>query len=288
MSEGQQYYDWEHEEAGVNERDEVELTLFLEGLYLLHGFDFRHYVRSSIRRRITNRMRLEKLPTMTALLDRVLHNDEMLDKVLSDFSIKVTEMFRDPSFFRAFRDQVIPRLANYPEIRIWHAGCATGEEVYSMSILMQEAGLSHKTKLYATDMNESAIESARRGAFPLKQMQLFTKNYLEAGGAKEFSEYYSADHQYAFFHPSLKENIMFAQHNLVTDGSFNEFHVILCRNVLIYFDTTLQHQVHQLFYNSLALGGILGLGSKESIVLLNDSISYEEIVHGEPIYRKMR
>ncbi|OPH59388.1 chemotaxis protein CheR [Paenibacillus ferrarius] len=269
-----------------DELQNVEINLLLEGMYQMYGFDFRHYVRSSLRRRILNRMRAEKLPTITAVLEKILHEPGFVDLLLNDMSIRVTEMFRDPSFFRAFRTYVVPELRKYPEIRIWHAGCATGEEVYSMAILMQEEGLAEKTRIYATDMNEKAIESAQKGAFPLKQMQAFTKNYLDSGGEKAFSEYYKTDHQYAYFQPLMKENLIFAQHNLVTDGSFNEFHVILCRNVMIYFDNKLQKQVHSLFYDSLTSGGFLGLGNKESILFIPEGVNYDEFASQERIYRK--
>ncbi|SDP15815.1 chemotaxis protein methyltransferase CheR [Paenibacillus sp. yr247] len=275
-----------NEQTYDNELQNIEINLLLEGLYQMYGFDFRHYLRSSLRRRILNRMKAEKLPTITALLEKVLHHPGFVDKLLGDMSIRVTEMFRDPSFFRAFRNQVVPELRQYPEIRIWHAGCATGEEVYSMAILMQEEGLAERTKVYATDMNEKAIEAAQKGAFPLKQMQAYTKNYLESGGTKAFSEYYTTDNQYAYFRPLMKENLMFAQHNLVTDGSFNEFHVILCRNVMIYFDNQLQKQVHRLFHDSLTSGGYLGLGKKESILFVPEGVQYDEFVPQERIYRK--
>ncbi|OCT16090.1 chemotaxis protein CheR [Paenibacillus pectinilyticus] len=276
----------EFEELPIDERQNVEINLFLEGLYQMYGFDFRHYVRSSLRRRILNRMKMEKLPTVTALLEKVLHEPRFVDKLLGDLSIRVTEMFRDPSFFSAFRTQVVPELRAHSEIRIWHAGCATGEEVYAMAILMQEEGLAEKTKIYATDMNEKAIETAQRGAFPLKQMQTYTKNYLESGGTKAFSEYYTTDHQYAYFQPMMKDNMMFAQHNLVTDGSFNEFHVILCRNVMIYFDQQLQQQVHCLFHSSLTPRGFLGLGKKEYILHMPEGLQYDEFIPQERIYRK--
>ncbi|UKS31347.1 protein-glutamate O-methyltransferase CheR [Paenibacillus sp. HWE-109] len=269
-----------------DELQQIEINLLLEGMYQMYGFDFRHYVRSSLRRRILNRMRAEKLPTISAVLEKVLHEPGFVELLLNDMSIRVTEMFRDPSFFRAFRDHVVPELRKLPEIRIWHAGCATGEEVYSMAILMQEEGLAEKTRIYATDMNDRAIEAAQKGAFPLKQMQLFTKNYLDAGGEMAFSEYYTTDHQYAYFRPLMRENLIFAQHNLVTDGSFNEFHVILCRNVMIYFDSKLQQQVHSLFHESLSSGGYLGLGKKESILFTPEGVHYEEFVPQERIYRK--
>ncbi|WP_373461137.1 protein-glutamate O-methyltransferase CheR [Paenibacillus sp. V4I5] len=276
----------ELEELPHDELQNIEINLLLEGLYQMYGFDFRHYVRSSLRRRILNRMKAEKLPSITALLEKVLHKPGFVEQLLNDMSIRVTEMFRDPSFFSAFRSQVVPELRKYPEIRIWHAGCATGEEVYAMAILMQEEGLAERTKIYATDMNEKAIESAQKGAFPLKQMQVYTKNYLESGGTKAFSEYYTTDHQYAYFQPLMKENLMFAQHNLVTDGSFNEFHVILCRNVMIYFDTKLQQKVHSLFHGSLIPGGYLGLGKKESILFVPEGVQYDDFVPLERIYRK--
>jgi chemotaxis protein methyltransferase CheR len=271
----------------MNELQEVEINLLVEGLYQMYGYDFRGYVRASLRRRILNRMKAERLPTVTALLEKVLHEKGYLERLLNDLSIRMTEMYRDPSFFAAFRTQVVPLLRDLPEIRIWHAGCATGEEVYSMAILMVEEGLADKTKIYATDMNENALIAAQKGAFPLKKMQQYTKNYLKAGGKKAFSEYYTTDHQYAYFFPILEENLFFAQHNLVTDASFNEFHVILCRNVMIYFDNDLQQQVHGLMHNSLADGGFIGLGSKESILFMPNGMHYQEFNTHEKIYRKM-
>ncbi|WP_342433996.1 protein-glutamate O-methyltransferase CheR [Neobacillus sp. FSL H8-0543] len=269
-----------------NEVQEIEIKLLLEGMYQMYGYDFRSYVRGSIGRRIINRMKAERLPTITALLEKVLHEPGVLELLLNDFSIRMTEMYRDPSFFVAFRNEVVPLLRELPEIRIWHAGCATGEEVYSMAILMHEEGIMEKTKIYATDMNEKALMAAQKGAFPLKKMQQYTKNYLKAGGKMAFSEYYTTDHQFAYFSPILNENLTFAQHNLVTDSSFNEFHVILCRNVMIYFDNALQQQVHRLFYDSLADCGFMGLGNKESILGLPKGIKYEEFNSSEKIYRK--
>nr|MBC9204404.1 protein-glutamate O-methyltransferase CheR [Paenibacillus sp. PL91] len=266
--------------------ERIEINLLLEGIYSIYGFDFRNYLRSSLRRRIYHRINLEGLPTITSLLEKVLHEPKFIDKLLNDFSIKVTEMFRDPSFFASFRKDVIPLLRELPEIRIWHAGCATGEEVYSMAILLHEEGLLDKAKIYATDMNEHVIESAKVGKFSLKRMQSFTKNYLRAGGTKEFSSYYTANHEHATFHSYIKENMMFAQHNLATDRSFNEFHVILCRNVLIYFDSDLQNHVHQLFFESLALEGFLALGNMESL-LTSHKNKYEDFNAPERIFRKM-
>ncbi len=271
----------------TNKHTNMEIDLLLEAVYRLSGFDFRQYNRSSISRRIYNRMRISNIPTVSRLLEKVIHEEGFLEQLLNDFSINVTEMFRNPSFFKAFRKEVIPCLRNYAEIRIWHAGCATGEEVYSMAILLQEEGLLEKSVIYATDMNEHVLEKARQGAFPIQKMQAYTKNYMLAGGIDAFSEYYSTDYQYAYFHPSLLKNIIFAQHNLVTDQSFNEFHVIMCRNVLIYFSPGLQSQVHRLFYDSLSLDGFLCLGDKETLRCEGINSKYKEIVGNERIYQKL-
>ncbi|WP_026692832.1 CheR family methyltransferase [Peribacillus kribbensis] len=271
----------------ASNKEELELDLLLIAVYRLTGFDFRQYMRSSIMRRVENRLSLEKLNSITHLTEKIIHDQNMLPKVLADFSINVTEMFRDPTFFKTFREEVVPFLRELPEIRIWHAGCSTGEEAYSMAILLHEEGLGNKVKMYATDMNEKVIHKAEQGMFPLQKMQLYTKNYMAAGGKKSFSEYYKVDHEGAHLIPSLKENIVFAQHNLVTDGSFNEFHVIICRNVLIYFNIDLQLQVFKLFNDSLGPGGFLGLGSKES-VRTDDSIRFETFHTQEKIFIKKR
>lgn len=266
---------------------DLEIDLLLEAIYRLSGFDFRQYNRSSISRRINNRMRMNNITTISRVIENVIHEDGFLEQLLNDFSINVTEMFRNPSFFKAFRQEVVPYLRDYPEIRIWHAGCATGEEVYSMAILLQEEGLMDKAVIYATDMNEQVLEKAKRGMFPINKMQAYTKNYMLAGGIQAFSEYYKTDYQYAYFHPSLLKNIIFAQHNLVTDQSFNEFHVIMCRNVLIYFLPELQNKVHYLFAESLSKNGFLCLGDKETIGFEDIISKYKEIVGNEKIFQKV-
>ncbi|REK71358.1 protein-glutamate O-methyltransferase CheR [Paenibacillus paeoniae] len=276
----------EEELTEYGEVEELELDLLLEAIFRLRGFDFRHYLRSSLRRRVRHRMSLEKLPTISALLGKVLHEDGVLEKLLEDFSIKVTEMFRDPEFFLAFRQKVVPQLQGLDELRIWHAGCATGEEVYSMAILLQEEGLLERSIIYATDMSKAAIAQAKQGEFPLKRMQTYTRNYLQAGGTREFSAYYKTDHSYAFFQPDIKRHMMFAEHNLATDGSFNEFHVILCRNVLIYFDSELQSRVHHVLTDSLAPDGFLALGGKESFLSPYKS-RFAEHAPEERIFRKL-
>lgn len=271
-----------------NKLEKLEIELFLRGLYEWCGYDFRNYAYHSIRRRIWHRVHAEKLPNITSLLARILHDQECLHRTIADFSIHVTEMFRDPDFFLHFRQEVIPLLQTYPSIRIWHAGCSTGEEVYSMSILLHETGLYDKTKIFATDINPNVLKIAKSGTFPIEQMKKYTNNYLKAGGERAFSDYYSVSNNHVKFHPFLSKNIVFAQHNLATDRSFNEFHVILCRNVLIYFNKELQTKVHELFYQSLCNLGILGLGDKESLSSSRVVDLYEPINTKQKLYKKIR
>jgi chemotaxis protein methyltransferase CheR len=268
--------------------ERLEIELLLEGIYRHYGFDFRSYAYASIRRRLWRRIEAEGLTTVSALQDRLLHEPAMMERVLLDLSINVTAMFRDPPFYLAFRQKVVPLLRTYPFIRIWHAGCSTGEEVYSMAILLEEEGLYERARIYATDINEVVVHRARAGIFPLERMQEYTENYIRAGGTRSFSEYYVAKYDGALFSPALQRNVVFSQHNLVTDRSFAEFNVILCRNVLIYFDRDLQMRVHGLFHESLVHLGILCLGSKETLRLSNYEGSYEELSTAEKIYRKVR
>jgi chemotaxis protein methyltransferase CheR len=270
----------------AEEREKIEMDLLLEAVYLISGYDYRQYMRSSVERRIQHRMRLEQIPTISRLTEKVLHYPGFINTILDDLSISVTEMFRDPSFFKAFREKVVPQLRGLPEIRIWHAGCATGEEAYSMAILMEEEGLGNKTKIYATDINENVLKRAESGTFSLARMQTYTKNYIQAGGKRAFSEYYSTDEFNAYFHRDLVKNVIFAQHNLVTDGSFNEFHVIICRNVMIYFTPQLQQDVLDLFHESLSEGGFLGLGNKETLRIGRSKENYTEFDGKERLYTK--
>ncbi len=268
--------------------EQIEIELLLEGIYRHYGFDFRSYAYASIRRRLWKRVHAEELQTITALQERVLHEPQMMEQLLLDLSINVTAMFRDPDFYRALRQHVIPLLRTYPFIRLWHAGCATGEEVYSMAILLMEEGLYERSRIYATDINEVVLKKAKDGIFPLDRMQEYTENYIAAGGTRAFSDYYTAKYDGALFSPALTKNVVFSQHNLVTDRSFSEFNVILCRNVLIYFDKSLQEKVLQLFYDSLPMFGILGLGSKESLRSSPQEESYEQLTRRQKIYRKVR
>ena len=267
--------------------EEIELALLLEGVFRLYGFDFREYAPASLRRRVWRRVQAEGLSTISGLTERLLHDRATMERLLLDLSINVTAMFRDPTFYVAFREQVVPLLRTYPYTRIWVAGCSTGEEVYSLAILLAEEGLYERTRIYATDINESVLERARTGVFPLDKMQEYTQNYIRAGGTRAFSEYYVAAYDDAQFKRTLIENVVFAQHNLVSDRSFNEFHVILCRNVMIYFDRKLQDHVHRLFYESLVNFGILALGHKESIRFSPYEQRYEDLDAGEKLYRKV-
>ena len=268
--------------------ERVEIELLLEGIFRQYGFDFRSYAFASVRRRLWKRVEAEQLTNLSELQARVLHDADAMERLLLDLSVNVTSMFRDPLFYVAFREQVIPLLRTYPYIRIWHAGCSTGEEVYSMAILLEEAGLYDRSRIYATDINDVVLQSARRGIFPLDRMQEYTENYIRGGGARSFSEYYTAKYDGAIFDQRLVRNVVFAQHNLVTDRSFSEFHVICCRNVLIYFDKELQNRVHSLFYDSLVRLGVLCLGSKESLKFSKYEPCYERLTHNEKIYRKVR
>lgn len=268
--------------------ESLELRLLLEAIFARYGFDFRDYAPASLKRRILKCVQDEKLESVSGLQEKVLHQPGTMHRLLNTLSIDVTAMFRDPSFYVAFRGKVVPLLRQVPFVRLWHVGCATGEEVYSMAILLQEEGLYEKCRLYATDMNEVSLKKAQEGIFPLKNMKEYTDNYQRGGGQHEFSEYYTAKYDNALFRPALKKNIVWAQHNLVTDTSFNEFHVVLCRNVMIYFNQSLQTRVHNLLHESLAPAGILGLGAKESLKFTPHEADYEVVDEREKLYRKVK
>lgn len=271
-----------------DELEKIEIDLLLQGIHSWCGYDYRNYAYSSIRRRIWHRIHAERLSSISGLQEKVLHDPDCLKRLISDFSINVTEMFRDPMFFLNFREMVIPLLRTYPSIRIWHAGCSTGEEVYSMAILLHEEGLYDKTKIYASDINAEVLKVAKNGIYSLDKMRMYTSNYIKSGGGKAFSDYYHVENNKVKFHPYLLKNVVFAQHNLVTDGSFNEFNVILCRNVLIYFNKSLQERVHELFYKSLGVFGVLGLGDKETISYTKKSDCYETVSTNQKLYKKIK
>jgi chemotaxis protein methyltransferase CheR len=268
--------------------EEVEIELLLEGVFRHYGYDFRDYAAASIRRRLRHLVVAERLSSVSELSEKVLHDPAWLDRLLAAFSINVSAMFRDPSFYAAFREKLVPILRTYPFVRIWHAGCSTGEEVYSTAILLHEAGLYDRCRIYATDINEAVLRKARNGIFPLTAMKAYTANYIQAGGTRAFSEYYTAEYDSAIFRPWLKQNLVFAQHNLAMDTSFNELHLIVCRNVMIYFNRTLQSRVVDLFSSSLVRLGFLCLGNKESLKGTPGEAAYDVVDADERIYRKVR
>ncbi|MED4205842.1 protein-glutamate O-methyltransferase CheR [Neobacillus mesonae] len=272
----------------MEEIENIEIDLLLEAVYRFYGYDFRNYAFPFVKRRIIHRVHKESLSSISALQEKVLRNSESMMRLLSDFSINVTEMFRDPLFFKTIRTKIIPIIKNYPEIRIWHVGCASGEEVYSMAILLYEEGIYDKCRIFATDLNKDVLQQAKYATFPLDVMQLYTKNYLEAGGKRSFSEYYKAIEDKVLFHSFLQKNIVFAQHDLVTDQSFNEFDIIICRNVFIYFNRELQNQVHKLLYDSLSLSGFLGLGQREGMKFTSYGNCYREFEPSEKLYQKVK
>jgi len=273
--------------VSAGELEELEIELLLEAVYRRYGFDFRQYAQASLKRRLHRRLLAEGLETISELQSRLLHDPACMEQLLVDLSINVTSMFRDPSFYVALREKIVPSLHTYAFTRIWCAGCSTGEEVYSLAILLQEAGLYERARLYATDINEHVLATAREGVFPLDRMKQYTQNYIRAGGTRDFSEYYVAAYDSARFSRALTENVVFAQHNLAMDRGFNEFNVIVCRNVLIYFDRALQNRVHELFYESLGMFGILALGHKESIGFTPYADRYEEVDADERLYRRI-
>lgn len=273
--------------AEVTELEDVEISLLLDGLYRVFGFDFREYARSSLKRRILELMRAEKLETVSALQNRILHDPACLDRFLLGLAVHATSMFRDPSFYLTFRRKVVPLLRTYPTVMIWIAGCSTGEEVYSLAILLAEEGIYGKCRIYATDMSQAVLRKARDGIFPLSAMREYTNNYHMAGGINEFSDYYTAQYGSVIFSSALKKNIVFSEHNLATDGSFNEFQVILCRNVMIYFNKDLQARVHNLLYDSLSMFGVFGIGNKESLKFTPRAAFYEHLNESDKLYRKV-
>jgi chemotaxis protein methyltransferase CheR len=270
---------------GTEGLEDLEIRLLLEGVWSCYGYDFRDYALTSIRRRVRFFMEEEGLSTVTSVQDRVLHDPLALRRFLRALSVNVTAMFRDPSFYRTLREVVVPVMRTYPAVRIWHAGCATGEEVYSVAILLREEGLYDRCRLYATDINDAVLRQAQRGELPLSSMRENTRHYIEAGGGHGFARWYKTRDNRAVLDPELRRNIVFAQHNLATDGSFNDFHLVVCRNVLIYFNRTLQDRVHRLLYDSLVRFGFLGLGLKETTRFTPHEAHYEEL--SERLYRKV-
>jgi chemotaxis protein methyltransferase CheR len=269
-----------------NQLQYEELQLLLNDIYTSYGYDFTEYSKASLLRRVQRLFVLDKFPSFAEFRYRVQHDGPYFRRFVEEITVNVTEMLRDPGFYRTLRTTILPILATYPFIRIWHAGCSTGEEVYSMAILLKEAGLLQKSLLYGTDINPQVIEKARRGIFPVSQMQKYSENYIQSGGVRDFSAYYTANYHLAKFDSSLTGKMIFSTHNLVSDFSFNEFQLILCRNVLIYFERELQTKVFELFDYSLENFGYLALGSKESLRFSPMADRYRQVGR-EKIWRKV-
>lgn len=266
----------------------IELPLLLAAINERYGYDFRGYAQASFKRRLRRAQAAEGLASFSALQDRLLHEPEAMARLIDLLTVDVTAMFRDPAFYRAFRNQAVPLLRELPLIRIWHAGCSGGEEVYSMAILLHEEGLLSRSRLYATDLSPRLLARGKEAIYPLRGMQEYTANYQKAGGAADFSDYYTARGDHIILRGSLRDNIVWAEHNLVCDGSFNEFHAVLCRNVMIYFGRELQDRVQRLIYTSLAPGGVLGLGRGESLQFTPVEDRYETLDAAQKLYRKTR
>jgi len=269
-----------------NVKDE-EVEVLLNDLLEIYGYDFTGYSRASLRRRINRLYALDRFPSFAEFRYKVLSDDTYLQRVVEEITVNVTEMFRDPSFYKTLREEVLPVLATHPFIKLWHAGASTGEEVYSMAILLHEANLLHKSLLYATDINPGVLERGKTGFFPMEQMKQNSENYILSGGSRDFSAYYTARYDRVRFNEFLSEKMIFSTHNLVSDRSFNEFQLILCRNVFIYFDHDLQDKVFKLFNNSLELFGFLALGSKEILKFSPLIKKFKLVKANEKIWRKI-
>jgi chemotaxis protein methyltransferase CheR len=266
---------------------DLAIVALLETVNERTGLDFRDYAPSSLHRRIQRRVIAERLDSVAALDQLVKAQPAALARLAEALTVPVTSMFRDPAFFREFRARVAPLLRTHPFLRLWVAGCSTGQEVYSLAIVLHEEGLYERSRIYATELQPATLDQASSGIYPLATMQEYTRNYQEAGGTADFSDYYTADAASAIVRPYLRRNIVFAVHNLVSDRSFNEFHLIFCRNVMIYFNRTLQQRVHDLLYESLALWGYLGLGRSESVRFSQHEHRYEPVSERERLYRKI-
>ncbi|MDR3461282.1 MAG: CheR family methyltransferase [Beijerinckiaceae bacterium] len=266
--------------------EDLEIRLLLEALYQRYHYDFRNYAQASIKRRLKQAREQMGFRSFSALQDGLLHRPALLSPLLNYLTVHVSELFRDPSYFRAIREKVVPHLRTYPSLKIWIAGCSTGEELYSFVILFREEGLEQRTLFYATDINQDALAKAEAGIYDLDRIQLFTENHRKSGGKSSLSDYYSAAYGKASFDKSLRKHVVFSDHSLVSDAVFAEMHLVSCRNVLIYFDRGLQDRALGLIKDSLARKGFLGLGSKESMRFFQHADSFTECVRDEKIYQK--
>ena len=275
-------------EGTATDLEEIEIQLLLEGIRMRYGYDFREYALSPLRRGLTAAMAREGVQTVSAYQDRILHDPACMQRFLGTVGFNVTGMFRDPELMRSLREEVIPLLRTYPSSRIWVAGCATGEEVYALAVLLEEAGVLRRTSIYATDMNEDTLAVARLGSYPLDRIRRYEEAYEGSGGQSSLADHYSIGGRSARFNRNLQGSITWARHSLVTDGSFNDFHLIVCANVLIYFRESLQERAQRLMYDSLVRGGFLALGKRESLLNCPDRDNYEQVRDGVNLFRKMR
>jgi chemotaxis protein methyltransferase CheR len=266
--------------------EDIELDLLLHAIERQYHYDFRHYSRASIKRRLTQARQHFGLETFSALQDKVLHDRTVLPQMLGYLTVQVSEMFRDPGYFRALREKVVPHLKTYPSVKVWIAGCSAGEELYSMAILFREEGLESRSIFYATDINAAALKKAEAGVYALDRVALFTRNHQESGGKTSLSNYYTAGYDAAVFDKTLRQRTVFSDHSLVSDAVFAEVHLVSCRNVLIYFDRPLQDRAVGLFKDSLVRKGFLGLGSRESLRFSAHATAFAEFAAGERIYQK--
>lgn len=268
--------------------EDFEVELLLEAIYKVYGYDFRNYSRAHIKRRVKHHIAKNEIASISILQHNVIHSEKYFKQLLPEFSINVTEMFRDPEFFKYLRQEVVPYLRSFPRIKIWHAGCSSGEEVYSLAILLKEEGLYDRATIYATDFNDRILDRAKEGIYDVDAIKEYTKNYIKAGGKEAFSDYYTASYDSVIMSHALKENISFLSHNLVADQSFGEMDLIMCRNVLIYFNRELQQRVIDLFDESLSNSGILCLGTKESLNYAKQYDKFEPLNESLRVFRRMR
>jgi chemotaxis protein methyltransferase CheR len=266
--------------------EDIEIRLLLEALFLRYHYDFRNYAPASLKRRLSHAREQLGFSTFSALQENLLHDPSMLERLLGYMTVQVSEMFRDPTYFRAVRETVVPHLRTYPSLKVWIAGCSDGEELYSLVILFREEGLEQRTIFYATDINQDALTKAEAGVYGVERMQLFTENHRNSGGKSSLSDYYSAAYGRASFDKSLRRHVVFSDHSLVTDAVFGEMHLISCRNVMIYFDRALQDRAIGLFKDALAPRGFLGLGAKESLRFSEHAAAFKEFVREEKIYQR--
>ena len=270
------------------DNEDIEIQLLLEAIYLKYGYDFRHYTRSSVKRQVLQHLSSSGLNSLLEMQQKVLYDADFFNILLQDLSISFSEMFRDPSFYRAVKAHVIPVLRTYPSIKIWHAGCSTGEEVYSMAIVLKEEDLYDRAHIYATDFNHTVLQKAKEGIYPIRRAKQFADNYEQSGGKESLERYYTVKHHSIVMDPSLASHIVFAHHNLAADEPIDEVHLIFCRNVLVYFSDRLRYQVFRLFYRSLCSQGFLCLGSDEHIRTSLYTDYFDHVIREERIYKRKK